>query len=145
MPYHIDWYIDQQVLFARLWGALDAQDYAAFFRDCYAAYDQSDRPMIHLVVDASQLTGEPKLMEIKQALPGTTHPQSGWAMAILKNGDNVLMRFMMNAFSSAANQRLRQVRSVDEGLGFLRRIDPSITWGQARPDVLQPMVVEASL
>lgn len=137
MPYKLDWYIEKQVVFVQMWGNVNVEEYANYFRDCFAAYDQSDRPMVHTIVEASRMVHTPNLLEIKRALPKENHPRVGWVLSVVNGPNNVLTRFVVNTVSSATRQRLRHFNTMEDTLAFLHSMDSTIDWDQARPEVLE--------
>ncbi|HUN07756.1 MAG TPA: hypothetical protein PLQ56_14195 [Aggregatilineales bacterium] len=141
MPYKVDWYIENEVVFVQMWGSLELADYVNYFKDCYTAYDQSDRPMVHTIIDASRTTHNPNLLEIKRSLPKETHPRAGWILSVVDGPKNVLTRFVVNTVSNVTQQRLRHFNKLDEALTFLQSMDASVSWDLAHPEVLQPVEV----
>jgi hypothetical protein len=144
MPYKVDWYIEKQVVFVQMWGVLTVEEYGNYFRDCFVAYDQSERPTVHTVIDATRTIHNPNLLEIKRALPKENHPRVGWVLSVVDGPKNVLTRFVVNTVSSVTNQRLRHFNNLDEALAFLQTMDATIDWDQAQPEVLQPADVVPS-
>ncbi|HUN07751.1 MAG TPA: hypothetical protein PLQ56_14170 [Aggregatilineales bacterium] len=137
MPYKVDWYIDKQVVHVKMWGRVPVEEYAAYFRDCFDAYDQSDYPTVHTIVDARCVLHNPNLLEIKRALPKENHPRVGWVLSVVDSPANTLIRMVVNTVSKLSNQRLRHFNEVDAAVEFLRHMDPEIDWSLARAEVLQ--------
>jgi hypothetical protein len=137
MPYKVDWYVEKQVVFVQMWGKVAVEDYVNYFRDCHAAYDMSDRPMVHVIVDASRMVHNPNLLEIKRAMPKERHPREGWILSVVDGPANVLTRFVVNMVSNATNQRLRHFNNLNAAIEFLQNMDSTVDWDHARPEALQ--------
>jgi hypothetical protein len=136
MPHKMTWYIEKQVVLVQMWGEVTTADYSNYFRDCNLMFDQSERPMVHLVVDTSRVISNPNLLEIKRAMPKVPHPREGWIISVVDSDTNILSRFVVNAVSSVANKRVRQFNGIEAALAFLHDMDSTIDWDQARPEVL---------
>jgi len=66
MPCKSTWYIENQVLFVHIWGDTDLDDYISYFQQSYEAYDQSDAPVIHTIVDASGVNKQANLIDVQR-------------------------------------------------------------------------------
>ncbi len=137
MSHKVDWFVEKQIVFVKMWGRVTVEEYTTYFRDCYAAYDQSDYPTVHTVIDARCVLHNPNLIEIKRALPKQNHPRVGWVVGVVDGPANVLIRMLLNTVSKVTNQRLRHFNEVEDAFAFLRHMDPNINWSLARPEVLK--------
>ncbi|HUN07752.1 MAG TPA: hypothetical protein PLQ56_14175 [Aggregatilineales bacterium] len=137
MPCKSTWYIENQVLFVHIWGDTDLDDYISYFQQSYEAYDQSDAPVIHTIVDASGVNKQANLIDVQRALPKTRHPRSGWTVTVKDGPGSVMARFVMTMVSKVLNLHFRHFDTLDEALEFLRHIDPNLDWDQARQSVLK--------
>ncbi|HUN05165.1 MAG TPA: hypothetical protein PLQ56_01130 [Aggregatilineales bacterium] len=144
MPYHMDWYIEKQILMVHLHGDFTVTDYVQYFQDCYTAYNQSEGRKIHIIADSSFVTHNPNLLELRRHVPKGTHTNEGWVLNVISGPSSRLFRFVLNTISNASQKQIRHMNSIPQAIEFLRDMDSSLNWELARPEVLEmPMPVKA--
>jgi hypothetical protein len=134
MPFHIGWYVEQQVIYARLEGDLTPEEYQACLRASAAMLQTVHEGQVHILNDVAQIRRMPNLFETIRSVPKTPQPQMGWMLTIGES--NTLRRFWSDLFARIAPIRYRRFETVDQALEFLRQEDSHIDWTKANPDVL---------
>ena len=125
MDYVLEWHIPKRVLLVKLSGDVSLEDLEQFNGDMIRFIEQGIAP-VHLVSLADNIRHVPtNLMRIKQIVTYLQHPNMGW-MIIVQEKPNPLTGFMVSVATQAAGMKMRQVKSVDDSLETLRRIDLSL-------------------
>lgn len=138
MPHKVEWYIENQIIFTRFWGETTLREVLEHGDELDAYFDQSDRPLVHLITDASQVTKGITLKDAAQlAKEGHLHPKSGWS--IMVGQKDMLVKFATNVARQLFKMRQRTFDTNEEALAFLKEIDVTIDWSKADPRVVETM------
>src|SRR5262249_36224454 len=92
--------------------------------------DESDRPLVHVLIDVSGVTKSIGLKEMAIVMTGREpHPRGGWT--ILIGQKDAMMKFASNVGRQLLKLRQRNFEAVQEALDSLHDIDASLDWSQA--------------
>lgn len=130
MPANVSWYVEDRVLQINLTGDVTRDELAdvaaqtAAYID--AAPDQSVVPLIHTLVDATQIEGFPKTLKdfAGAYAPMASHHQIGWVL--LYGTEDALMLFIADAASQMFTTRFRKFKKRQEAVDFLQYIDTTL-------------------
>jgi hypothetical protein len=127
MPYEINWYAPERVIYERLYGEVTLEDARGLNSESYDFFHEGT-PLIHVVVD---LTGVQKfpasLTSIGQMIKNK--PQQGVVGWVLIYGaENPLLRFIASMVAQVSGDkiRLRMMNSLEEAVNFLRQQDETL-------------------
>jgi hypothetical protein len=130
MPADVSWYIKDRVLQLNLTGDVTRDELAdvatqtAAYID--AAPDQSVVPLVHTLVDATQIEGFPKILRDFAGAyqPMASHYQIGWVL--LYGTEDPLMLFIADAASQMFTTRFRKFKTRPEAVAFLQYVDSTL-------------------
>src|ERR1041385_8305203 len=92
MPFQNSWYVAKHVIYTRSWGVVTTDELRDNVADVQRLYEQSDRTMVHQLVDNRAVTQSLNARELSSAMPRKAHPKAGWSIII---GDiNPIWRFL---------------------------------------------------
>lgn len=127
MPHEISWLIEGEVIYNRNWGAGSEEETRQIIRDVRALVDQSDRPLVHAIIDNREVTATPSLIaSAKVVREEPSHPRSGWLISIQVT--NPVLHFFTDVAMQMTKQRYRSFHTLPEGLAFLKATDDTVSW-----------------
>jgi hypothetical protein len=130
MPYSIRWYIEGEVIYIQNRLETSTQELHDLLMDINAYIAQSERPLVHVINDLSQVTKPFSLVEIAQALKGIRpDPRMGWV--IMVGEKDKLVKFISSIARQLLHVRQRSYETLEEALDFLRDIDSGLDWSKA--------------
>lgn len=120
--YVMDWVIEGQLLYGRMWGEWGSQDMQKWdveIQEMLEAARQRDL-ILHAIWDQSEVK---KLASIQDymRLEARLHPSAGWNVII--NSPNAAQKFILSAATQLMKMRLRFVNSLDEAVDLLKSVD----------------------
>lgn len=139
MKAHIDWYIDQRVLYVKRPEIITLEELAEDSQRIIHLLDSSELP-VHIINDTLNVEHMPKkLLGIKRSVPFLNHPHLGWFITL---SDNALINFFGFVLPQThlVNKKFQILRQLDESLTFLKKQDDTIDWTKANPDVFTPQL-----
>ena len=137
MAVKIDWLIEGQVIY-QYWSGTGTLDNVGYVNkrtlELYEEYP--DRPLIHTLVNAvDQETTEVGIQSARNAMPALDHSQTGWIIMLL---DNRIFEFVSNIMLQIKTKtRFRIRKNTDEGIKYLKTVDPSIHWDKANWSIIE--------
>lgn len=135
MPFQVRWYIEKQVVYVRFWGELTVEDLRAEVEQGLHYVEISDRPLVHIIIDASKVTKNLNLRELGSVMSGRkSHPRGGWT--IMVGEQDILMRFLASVGRQLLKLRQRSCDTFAQAVDFLKEVDTSIDWETADNTVL---------
>ena len=126
MPYEQSWLIEHEAAHIKLIGDVTAEDIEASVMEMVQRLDNSNRHLVHMLVDMREVTSHPtKVKVISQASKVVlSHPRLGW---ILFYGNlNQFTRFLAGVVMQLARTRCRFLDTPAEAVEFLQRVDQSL-------------------
>jgi hypothetical protein len=125
MDYRFEWHIPKRVLILTVSGDVTMQELERFNCSVIEYLEQGTSP-VHLVSIGENIRQVPtNLMLIKETVTYLQHPNMGWTI-IVQGKANHLTGFMVSVAAQATGMKLRQVKSIADGLETLGRLDQSI-------------------
>lgn len=127
MPYFIDWYIEDRVIYLQEFGELTVDDLFEInhtLRAMLKDYGDTDYPL-HLVIDHTALLGRPVDMGALRGLMDVfSNPALGWSVVVGTNP--VFWRFLYEMVNQFTDANLGRIDAMEAVADFLRDIDSSL-------------------
>jgi hypothetical protein len=131
MAYNIDWYVENRVIYARMAGDVNPQEFRTLLQNSVLMIDDVEDGEVHLIYDFSRLDLLQNFGQIVQAIPKTRQEQMGWMIMV---GDSTpIKRFWSEAIARVALNKYKRLDKVEQALAFLQKQDPNIDWTLANP------------
>lgn len=129
MPYTIDWYVPNRIIFVNLWGNHTIEELRQLDHDVVIRVEEGN-PLVHVVTDSRKLEQVPRsLHAVVDSLNGMRHPSMGW---IINVGDHSpFIKFMMIAVSRIMRIQFRLLNTMPQAFEMLKTQDETIDWTQA--------------
>jgi|GEM_PF-1296180 len=123
MPYDIDWYVDQHVIFWRMFGdkipLSDVEEVSQVINDMS---NQSTFPLVHSIVEIDYTPGF-HMKELKEALVHFQNPKTGWTLRFITDR---VMGMWGAIVSSQTQTRFRNFETLEECWEFLKSVDSTV-------------------
>jgi hypothetical protein len=134
MPYEINWYIPEKIIFVHLWGVHTLEETVQLSTDILERITTGNDE-VHVVIDGRELEEVPNdLNAVLNSLNGMRHPKVG---CVVNVGDhNIFIQFMMRAVTRIMSINYRLVKKLPQAFEFVKQNDTSIDWSQANQDVV---------
>jgi hypothetical protein len=123
MPYETFWYVENRVLYERLYGVLTIEELHALSKEALQ-YFETGTERVHVLLDISHLEKYPtNLSQLRSVMVEDKHPRLGWWVLI---ATNTFIRFIVSALSQVRSIHFRAVSSLDDAIKTLGEIDDSL-------------------
>jgi hypothetical protein len=127
MPYSATWFIKNEIIYTRYWGAVTAEDLHNCLLETKLFMDSSPRSIIHVISDVGDIT-EPVAIKdtmriVRELGP---HPRAGWTLNIREKSTLVKMGSALG--SSIFKLRFRAFSTLDQAITHLKFFDSAIHW-----------------
>ena len=131
MPIKNDWLVPNAVIFSHYSGATTEDELIDSTKSVNAMIDSSDSPFVHIIVDSTAVTTSPPLpVTIKVAKSSPSHERAGWLLTV--GGQNTVVKFAMSVARQLLKARTQNFETLPEAVAFLKSMDETIDWSQAR-------------
>lgn len=130
MPYELGWQVKQRIIYRRYYGDITLEEIQQSSDEAREMVEQGT-PLVHSVIDASEITGYPGLRDLQRSAHFETSEAEGWQMIIGVTG---VARLVVSVLTQITGKRFRIVDSVDEAMNFLMMQDETL----AQPNILKP-------
>jgi hypothetical protein len=122
------WYIENRVIYARLFGSVTQDDLREGNAAITGFIDTSGVPPIHIIFDT---TAVERIMITALQVRNEVHyfqdKRIGWVVVCgLRGIVEVAVHFIGGIISRVTGIRIQAVSTLDDGLAFLRQVDPSL-------------------
>ena len=114
MPYTVQWFIPDEVLYAHYSGVTTPDELRESMAEMQAMIESSPRNLVHTISDVGDIDESVPLVEAMKIIRETgSHPRSGWAISIRERSPLVKMgsalgasifRLRFRAFASASGR-----------------------------------------
>jgi hypothetical protein len=142
--YSIEWYVEDQVLFVKHWGATQPEEVREQMEKMNHQLDLSTGQSIHVIIDLSAVTKALSVKDFPKAFAHfKTHPKYRWTMMVGQK--DPLVRFASTVATNLFRAPLRTFPTNAEAVAFLKSIDPAIDWSKANQSVLERPIPEMAL
>jgi len=121
MAYKVDWFIDQRIIRADLTDEVSINE-IALLRDEATKLIEDGIPLVHLIIDVSQITKHPNLFELRSVIRNRD-PAAGWILIV---GANPMIQVVISIIMQMTNIRFRLLSGFDAALDFLQTKDKTV-------------------
>lgn len=123
MPVQLSWYIEHRVIQIINSGEISDQDMLDSDQPIIDYFNESNVPLVHLIVDNSNARYTPSVKSVTMA-KFPKHAKCGWVLLV--GPANSFMRFVNAVVSNIFKTRNRMFETFDEALDFLNDMDGSL-------------------
>lgn len=135
MPYSIDWYIEDEIIFANCWGKFTTEEFREVIVKTKEMVANSPRHLVHAITDVGDITEAlPIVSAISVVKEIGAHPRSGWAITIREK--SVIVKMSSAIGRSLLNVRARTFDTMEEAVTHLKNMDESLSWDKANSLIL---------
>lgn len=121
----IEWLIENKVIIGKPEGDPSPDDLTLASETYRVLIDQSDAPLVHVLVDESKLDTLPvSLKVLVDTLDFLKHPRLGWF--ILYGNDDQMKKFVSSTLTGITKVRHRRFATLKESLEFLAMVDTTL-------------------
>ncbi len=135
MPYSIRWYIQDEIVFQRVWGKATADEHRQMLSELNQVVESSPRQLVHIISDVAGVTESIPIKDVVaiQRENGSAD-NVGWVIILGEKSPLVKMGAAIG--TSIFKVRTRFFDSMDEVEPFLRQMDTTISWDKVDNTVL---------
>lgn len=123
MSVHSEWYLPGRVILTRAVGTVSDAEVLADDPVILAMLDQGASPLVHMIIDDSQLDNLPNFATFSQLQWGK-HERLGWIIVV--GVQNKVLIFINLLAANLFRTRQRFLPTLDEALGFLNEVDSTL-------------------
>ncbi len=124
MPYAIDWYIPQRVIYLQAWGAFTLEGGKALNDQLTTLLDAGQSP-VSLIIDGARTTNLPvSLTQVCLTLNFLRHPALSWMVAHGK--PDPVQNYIIPTTARLLGMNLVRVETFDEAVAFLMQQFPDL-------------------
>ncbi|MCA0458081.1 MAG: hypothetical protein LCI00_29210 [Chloroflexi bacterium] len=132
MPYQLDWYIENEILYSRYFGTVTPDDMQACLQKAMEMIESSPREIVHSINDVGDVLEAVSMKDSMTILRKVgTHPRAGWSFSIREKSRLIKMTGAMG--SSLFKLRYRAFETLEEALEYLKGFDQNISWDRIEP------------
>ncbi len=135
MPYKMNWYIENEVVYTQYWGVTTAEEMQNSLIQVKEFIDHSERQLVHMIMDVSAITEAVPLTDsIRITREVGPHERAGWTVTVGEKSPISKMASAMGA--SLFKLRLKGVGTLDEAFDHLKFFDSTLSWDKAEESIL---------
>lgn len=135
MPYSVDWYIPNQVIYACYTGEVTENEMRESLRTIIAMIDHSSSPYVHVIADTGDVT---KPLSPQKTLKITreegSHTRTGWNLILREKSTLVKMGVAFG--STMIKSKVRSFDTLEEAEHFLKDVDKTLNWSDVNRAVV---------
>lgn len=127
MPYLVDWFIPDQVIFACYLGKVTEDEMRESLRRIIGMMDRSSARYVHVIADIGNVTkplSPQKTLKISRE--EGSHERTGWNLILRERSTLVKMGVAFG--STLIKSKIRSFVTLEEAEYFLRKIDETLNW-----------------
>lgn len=127
MPYTVEWFIPNQVIYTRYFGVIEEQELLESLSAMNAMVAGSPHPYVHTIADVGDVVKPvypQKAMQI--AREAGSHERTGWNLIIREQ--SVLVKLGIAFGAVLVKSKLRAFATQKEAEAFLRDVDGTLNW-----------------
>jgi hypothetical protein len=122
---NIQWLIDHKVIIAIPEGKPPVEDLQLASDTFQAFMDESDAPLVHILIDESKFEAMTISLKILSDVFGfLKHPRLGWV--VMYGSDDQMKKFVSTMLTGMAKTRHRRFDTFEESLDFLMTMDSTL-------------------
>ena len=132
MPYTIEWYIKDEIIYTYYWGAATPDELRECLRKTQEFIDTSPRDIVHIISDVGDVI-EPVSLKESMAIVRDVggHPRAGWTISIREK--SMMLKMGAALGSSIFKLRYRAFSTLDQAILHLKYFDPRLSWDKVEP------------
>lgn len=124
MPFQTRWIVEKRIALTQLSGSLSDEE-ARQMSETHSRFLQEGTPLVHLVIDASQLASIPINLKQNTAMGEyLRHPALGWTVLV---GASNIVNFMVSVIGQIFHMKYARRETLEEAVQFLTTQDETIT------------------
>ena len=125
MPYEVKWHVQDQIIFVRCYGHYTLDELMTMSNDILMRLAATDT-QLHVIADVSAMEKYPtQVVGINNATYGwLNHNQMGWLIVI--GVHNPMLGFLIQVVTQVIGTKVRQVKSVEDAMTVLQKVDRSL-------------------
>ncbi len=124
----INWLLENKVIYVVTEGDLALEDVQYVSESVINLIDQSDSPLIHIVLSEEKLDSLPKsLSAFNKVVEFLRHERMGWFLIYGNTNRAPIVKFLGTMVIEMAKVRHRRFDTMQECLEFLVEVDPELS------------------
>ena len=138
MPYSLNWYIKNEILYARYWGVTTADELRECLLKIREMIDSSPRHLVHIISDVGDIEQSVRLSDSLRVVREVgAHPRSGWSISIREKSP--LVKIGAAFGTGVFKLRFRAFTTLDQALEHLKLYDEDLSWDQVDNSIGQSL------
>lgn len=134
MPYKIDWYIENEIIYHYIYGDMTGDELKQNLADLMQTVESSPRPLVHVIADQGDVSHGLSPKEMLAVLRSISLPDKlGWVILLREN--SVLFKMSSAIATSLFKVRTRSFPDLEEAEAFLKAVDTTISWDNANQEI----------
>lgn len=127
MPYTVNWYIKDEIIYVRYSGAVTADELHQSLIAANKLIDVSPRDFVHAINDVGDVTEPVSIKDSMRIVREVgNHPRTGWTLTIRTQSN--LLKMGSGLGASIFKLRYRAFDTLDQALHHLKQFDQRISW-----------------
>lgn len=122
MPSKAFWLVEKHLIMLENSGAITADDLISVDKEICAMMDTSDKPAVHIIVDARNFVSIPKIREMTN-IKLISHDKLGW---VVPTKANPFVKMLIAIMTVTTRNRVRHCNTIEDGLVFLMSVDDTL-------------------
>ncbi len=136
MPYSIDWYIENEIIYLYYFGENTVNDLRESLSEVVDMCKKSPHPLVHILTDVSNLSEPVSLKESLEVIREVgTDQKMGWNVVLGEK--STLMKLGIAFGASIFKTRNRAVDTLEEAEAFLAEKDITLNWDKVNKSVIK--------
>ncbi|MCA9895875.1 MAG: hypothetical protein KC615_22980 [Anaerolineae bacterium] len=136
MPYSLDWFIPNQVIYCHYADAPTEEEIRLSIRTIIQMMDSSDSPYIHVITDTGDITKPlPPKKTLEISKEEGTHERTGWNLIIRER--SALVKMGVAFGSILIKSQMRSFKTLEDAEAFLKSVDGLLNWDQVNSSVAE--------
>ena len=125
MSYEIGWLVEEKVIELHVSGDIASEILFAASRDIIVLMDSSTAPLVHLIVNETDMGNFPKqIKNVMDAAEFINHPKMGWFL--IYGNDSPFLNFLSPMVARVARLRHRRFQNGADAYNFLFSVDATL-------------------
>lgn len=139
MPYQIDWYIKDEIIYTYFSGIVTHDDLRESSIKTFQMIESSPRALVHHIADSGDVVKSISLKDLVNVVREVGHhPRVGWSFSIRQKAG--LPKMMAAIGTSIFKMRYRSFDTLEETLKFLKDFDQTISWDKSNESFVRQLV-----
>jgi len=135
MPYTVNWYIENEIIYSRYSGVITAEELANCLTTVKTLMENSPRNLVHAITDVGDVTQPVALKDsIRVVRQVGSSKHSGWTLTIREK--SILVKMSAGMGASIFKTRFRAFDTLDQALAHLKAIDEDLSWDKVDTSVV---------